>query len=123
MGARRKKETVVERRLRHAKYRQRHPLGNLLGRARRRAKTKGWRFNIEEKDLLPIPTHCPILGIKLDYTRNKLGNNSPSIDRRNSNLGYVKGNVRVISNRANQKKSDWTLPELERLVSYMNGEL
>lgn len=48
--------------------------------------------------------------------------NSPSLDRRDPSLGYVKGNVGVISDRANLLKSNMTLEELKKLVSYMEAE-
>ncbi len=104
---------------RHKRYRERHPLGNMLTGARRRAKRDGVPFSITEKDLYPLPKYCPILEIELDYNRTKLGNNSPSLDKIIPSLGYVLGNVCIISNRANQKKSDFTLKELEKLILYM----
>jgi len=76
---------------------------------------------LKEEDFLPLPSKCPILGITLDYNRTSLGNNSPSIDKVEPALGSIKGNVHIISNRANQKKSDWTLEELERLLLYMKN--
>jgi len=52
---------------------------------------------------------------------------SPSIDRMNPKLGYVKGNVRVISQLANGMKQHATLEEVEQfcktIVGYMKGEL
>lgn len=95
-----------------------HPLGPMLARARQRAKRDNVPFDISANDIV-LPTHCPILLIELDYGRDKVGNNSPSLDKVIPALGYVKGNVRVISNRANQKKSDWTVDELRRLAMYM----
>ena len=41
---------------------------------------------------------------------------SPTIDKLIPSLGYTKGNVWVISRRANMIKSDATLEELELLV-------
>lgn len=38
-------------------------------------------------------------------------------------LGYVKGNVRVISYRANALKRDASVQELEAVVLYMKGLL
>ena len=76
---------------------------------------------------MPLPTHCPVLGIELRYWTPREGKsgrknpNAASIDRNDSNLGYVKGNVRVISLRANQLKSNGTLAEFEQLVTYIRG--
>ncbi len=54
------------------------------------------------------PKVCLVLGIKLDWGRNGCNNNSPSLDRINPKLGYIKGNVRIISNLANTMKSNAT---------------
>lgn len=89
---------------------------SIRGRARR----KGIRFTITPNDIV-YPELCPILQIPI--TR-KLGNdNKPSLDRVNCKLGYVKGNVRIISQKANRMKQDNDLETLLRLVSYMRGEL
>ena len=47
--------------------------------------------------------------------------NSPSLDRIRLELGYVKGNVRVISGRANLLKNDATIEELEAVLGDMKG--
>jgi hypothetical protein len=64
------------------------------------------------KQLLQVKV-CPILGIPL--TKSSTGyqsNNSPSIDRIDNNLGYLKTNVRCISFRANNLKKDATAEEI-----------
>jgi len=46
------------------KYKAAHPLRILLSDAKRRAKRVGVEFDLLESDFdLPLPTHCPILGI------------------------------------------------------------
>ena len=42
---------------------------------------------------------------------------SPTIDKLIPSLGYTKGNVWIVSRRANMIKSDATLEELELLVN------
>lgn len=96
--------------------------GYLLSAARRRAKKKGLDFNIEISDII-IPDVCPVLGVVIDRTAKKWGDNSPSLDRRDSRKGYVKGNVRVISLRANRLKGDATSRELWNLYLYSEGLL
>lgn len=86
-------------------------------RLKSRAKKKHIPFDIEVSDIEP-PTHCPVLGIPL-HTVPGLGtnqHNSASVDRINPKLGYTKGNVRVISMRANLLKSDATVEELEKVL-------
>ncbi len=79
-------------------------------------------FNITIDDII-IPENCPILGIKLFNTPKKPTNNTPSLDRINPVLGYIKGNIRVISVRANRLKQDSTIEELERIIMYMKNEI
>ncbi len=86
--------------------------------AKKRAKEKGIEFTLELSDIV-IPTHCPVLGIPLEFQRGKPSDNSPSIDRIDNSKGYTPDNVVVISMRANQLKRDATLPELKALVEYM----
>ena len=44
------------------------------------------------------------------------------IDRIDSSKGYVKGNVRVISKRANTLKNNATIEELELVLKDLKGE-
>jgi hypothetical protein len=97
-----------------------------LGQAKRRAIEKGLEFSITMDDLLPVPTVCPVLGITINYEGNNgqrgFVNDSPSIDRIDSSLGYVKGNVQLICWRANRIKSDATIEELQALLNFMKGK-
>jgi len=82
---------------------------------KKRAKQNNTQFNLSIFDIPEIPTHCPILGIAIFENPNGFGpiDNSPSLDRINPKLGYIKGNIRIISNRANRIKSDATISELK----------
>ncbi|WP_152524716.1 hypothetical protein [Novosphingobium lindaniclasticum] len=75
-------------------------------------------FSLTYLDIV-IPDHCPILGIKLERGTSYGLDTSPSLDRIVPKLGYVPGNVRVISNRANRIKSDSTPEELSRILTYV----
>jgi hypothetical protein len=75
-------------------------------------------FNLSFRDIV-IPELCPILGIALQRGLEGGLDNSPSLDRIVPRKGYVKGNVRVISNRANRIKSDSTPEELARILTYV----
>lgn len=84
-------------------------------RVRDRAKQKGLEFNLNVTDII-IPEICPVLGIEI-YTNKKVPcDNSPSVDRINPRLGYIKGNIRIISNRANTLKSNATIEEIELIL-------
>lgn len=84
--------------------------------ARERAKKKKVKFDLSVSDI-PLPSEfCPVLGIKLSRGITTRCDNSPSLDRIIPKLGYVKGNIRVISHRANYLKSNSTIHELKLLV-------
>lgn len=79
-------------------------------RARRRAARLGVPFALPSKTVL-VPEICPVLDIPLTVGV-KRAPNSPSLDRIVPRLGYVPGNVRVISDRANRIKGSRALEEL-----------
>jgi len=94
----------------------------MLKRARARA-IKGnlpFDLDIEHIQTLIVPI-CPVLGVKLNYTlvNNTDRTDSPSLDRFNPALGYVKGNVAIISWRANRIKMDATTAELLKITEWM----
>lgn len=94
------------------------PHKQMLASAKWRAKLCGVAFTITESDF-EIPDTCPMLGIPLAISFGKAADNSPSLDRTIPSLGYVPGNVVVISHRANMFKRDATLAEARALVAYL----
>ncbi len=68
---------------------------------------------------LDFPTHCPILGIELDYFAEGRQENSVSFDRRDPNQGYILGNTFVISWRANRVKNNGTAEEHQLIADYL----
>lgn len=95
-----------------------NPEQRVLDAGRYRAEKKGIPFTITVADI-PTPEFCPVLGIKLERGDTGFCDNSPSVDRVVPTLGYVPGNVRVISFRANAIKKDATLAELKGIFEYM----
>ncbi len=98
--------------------RDKNPERSLLRIARYRAKRLGKSFSITLKDII-IPKVCPILGIPLKRERNTPKISTPSLDCVIPNLGYIPGNVRVISYRANQIKNDGSAEEHMAIVKYI----
>lgn len=98
-------------------WRHNNPERILLSGAKTRAKQKGLDFNLELSDII-IPNFCPVLGISIIIGGDKLSNNSPTLDRIDSTKGYVKGNIEVISWRANFLKSNATFEEMYLLGKY-----
>lgn len=91
----------------------------MLYAARRRAKLFRLPINIDETDVV-IPARCPALGIRL-VTGGGRGHfpSRPSLDRIVPERGYTKGNVQVISTRANAIKQDATPQELEAVAAWI----
>lgn len=96
------------------------PTKRMLSNAKQRSKLKGLEFSITSGDLILV-SFCPILGIELNYTNKQALDNSPSIDRIDNTKGYTKGNVHIISFRANTLKSSGTLEEFEKIVKWFNN--
>lgn len=89
---------------------------NLFQQARYRAKTKNIPFDIEISDII-IPETCPILGLPLKKSIDGNRDLSPSLDRIDNAKGYVKGNIQVISSKANTMKST---ADKDDLINFSN---
>mgnify|MGYP003705809219 FL=1 len=91
----------------------------ILSRVKHRAKANNIPFNLEPNDI-EVPTHCPVLGVLLERSKEGARGyhpNAVSLDKIDPAKGYIKGNVRVISARANLLKNDATLEELEAVLA------
>jgi hypothetical protein len=99
-------------------YKQNNPEKVLLSLAKSRAIRDNIPFDITIEDIV-IPEVCPVLGIPMFRGNGKPCNNSPSLDKIIPEKGYVKGNVRVISHRANALKGDGTAEEHLRISKYI----
>lgn len=102
-------------------WRERNRIAALLSGARVRAAKKKIDFSLTEADVV-IPERCPVLGIELS-ARGGVGyghyDATPTIDRIEPSLGYVPGNVAVISGRANRIKSNGSADEHEKVATWM----
>jgi hypothetical protein len=84
------------------------------------AKRIGWEWSIEFQDIV-WNTHCPILGVELDYFSESIKENSPSFDQIDAGKGYVAGNVHIISWRANRIKNNGTSEEHRKIADYLDS--
>lgn len=75
-------------------------------------------LTVVELNNLSFPIVCPVLGIPLHYNRGIAKDDSYSVDRIDSTLGYTIDNIEVISLRANKLKSDATMQEIQLLAEY-----
>ena len=95
------------------KSRQTNPARVMLTNAKYRAKKVGLAFDLDISDIY-VPEVCPIL--KVPFVIGRRDPYNPSLDRIDNSKGYVKGNIQVISYRANSMKNASTKDELLKLA-------
>jgi hypothetical protein len=108
-------EFVKQERLYSRLRRVINPKHVLFNNAKARAVRNNIDFDITQDDIF-IPEYCPILNIKLKLDNNKISDNSPSLDKIDNNKGYIKGNIKVISNLANAMKRNATKEQLKEFA-------
>lgn len=84
-----------------------------VAQTKSRSLRAGIPFSITVDDLA-LNKVCPLLEIPLTFDGAR--NNTPSIDRIKPELGYVPGNVRIVSFKANRWKNDMSLDDAKMLV-------
>jgi hypothetical protein len=95
----------------------------LLERIRAKCKTGNIPFNLTINDL-DIPDTCPVFGMPLKFGISRgqsyrgPAEDSPSVDRIDPDKGYTKGNIVIVSWRANRMKMNASLNELQTLASF-----
>lgn len=82
----------------------------MLNAARSRARKGGYPCTLVRSEIV-IPEVCPLLGIPIFKTGGRATNNSPSLDKIVPELGYVTGNIWVVSHLANLMKHSSNLSE------------
>lgn len=97
------------------------------------ATQRGIEFDLSFTDMKKLlkKSHCEYTGVLLDTNDDKL---RPSVERIDENLGYVKGNVALVSVHANNFKSRvldhggekslaLTLDELSSMVEFLKSHI
>ena len=100
-------------------YRRANLEKTMHSRAKARALKNGIPFDIDFTDIF-VPEFCPVLGLRLqvgDYDA------APSLDRLNPAKGYVKGNINVMSAKANRMKNNASGDEVMLLAIWLKGRL
>lgn len=98
-------------------YNLRNPERRMLSSAKKVAKSLGLPFNLTLEDIT-VPEHCPALGTVMRTQSGSRHATSPSLDRIIPSLGYTKGNIVVVSWKANRIKCDATIDELRRIAAF-----
>lgn len=96
---------------------RRDPRRELLRNAKQTARRKGLPFDLTVNDIT-MPEFCPAIGVRLVKGVGIRTDSSPSIDKIVPALGYVRGNVVVVSWKANRIKNDATIAELIRVAKF-----
>lgn len=92
----------------------------LLRQIKLRANKHGIKFNLTLDDII-VPDRCPVLGIKLKRGVGQSCDTSPTVDRINAKRGYIKGNVAIISQKANSLKGAATAAQHRRIAEWMES--
>ena len=116
-------ETARYKKFRHVAERSKRPkeyAQNKIFAAKARAAKIGVPFDLHWRDIFPIPSHCPVLGIELEIGGSSR-HNSPSLDRIIPARGYVRGNVVIISDLANRILSDATPAQVRKAADWFES--
>lgn len=93
----------------------------ILGNAKKRASDKEWDYNLDSDYLKELYTaqkgKCAISGelMTLFGGKNRTTSNVISLDRIDNSLGYVKGNVQLVTAKINFMRGKMDVPELINL--------
>lgn len=118
------KETQTQRRNRHKEKYPRQSWAAYAKRdAKKRAEKKGVPFNLTREYIESIlPTHCPVFNTPFQYGGNgKIKPESPALDRIIPSLGYIEGNVHIISVKANNIKSAYSAQEVMIVAKWLES--
>ncbi len=106
-------------------------VGNCCHTIRRRAAKEGTIFGITPDDLyaiIPEDGLCPVFRERFDVGMVPGGKGGPrpmsvSVDRIIPELGYVPGNIRLISMKANQIMSNVSLEDIDAVLTFLRKEI
>lgn len=93
-----------------------------LANIRERSRHNGYESDLDLEDLPELTNTCPVFGVL--YIKGSLKNKdfSPSVDRKNTNLPYLKkykDNLVFISHKANRIKSNASVEDIRKVLEYM----
>lgn len=104
-------------------YEQFKYLSFLLSKAKHRAKDYKREFNITLFDLIDLLTKqnqcCALTGVELSFKSDAADRFTASLDRINSNFGYVKTNIQLIGHVVNTMKSNLTQEEFLNIAKLL----
>lgn len=114
-------ECTKKRKIELTSTKEKH-LACLLSKCKSRSKKLNIPFDLDLNYLLSISSeYCPVFNSKLVWGR---GNGfsaefSPSLDRLIPDKGYIKGNMAIISFKANRMKNNGSTEEIRKLLNWL----
>lgn len=109
------KNNSEKREIQRKRQKVNNPARFLYQSSKIRARQKNLEFNIQKSDII-ISEKCPVFNTEFTYNRDRA--TSPSLDRIDNSKGYIKGNVIVISYRANELKRDSSVEDLTKIIDF-----
>lgn len=108
-------------RRRKARDPKRHWVHTVWSNAKSRSMKNGIPFNITKQYVYDLcGDKCPILGITFDFVGSgRMRRESPSLDKIHPELGYVEGNIAIISMKANGIKQDATWQDIQKVADWL----
>lgn len=113
-----RKEKPEEVKAARRKSWHRDPKRKIFQSAKSRALRRGIEFSIDLTDII-LPDLCPILGVPFIQGTKSSYEQVHSIDRVDNTKGYIKGNIQIISKKANSMKNSGTPEELLKLADWI----
>lgn len=99
------------------------PFNKICYNIHNRCLSKGLECNLTPQYLRSIFTGiCPVYGNEIYLGEAKGRRATAQLDRLVPELGYMEGNVQFISAKANRRKQDSSIEDLEKLIAYMKSE-
>lgn len=110
-------------RSRYIHHRKSQPFKHKAARIKSRASSLGVPCDLDQEYLEGIWTGiCPVYGFPINISGGRGVFDTAELDRFNPELGYIKGNVRFLSRKANSHKNNMTLEEVKQLLVWMEKE-
>jgi hypothetical protein len=95
--------------------------GGILARCRQTGIKNGFSSIHDLASYLKLiaPDVCPVFGVPFNRGKRGFSAWSPSVDRRDTTKGYVRGNLQIMSMKANGMKNNATAIELRQFAEWV----
>mgnify|MGYP005731371181 CR=1 FL=1 len=113
---------LARHRKRYAERKEDNPIAHRAKRLVLKCRQQGIECDITPEHLQALWTgKCDVSKLEISFDHHRVHDLYPEIDRFDPTKGYTKGNVRWLSRRMNNLKSNATIEELESILSWMKN--